>query len=161
MEQKLMAAILISGFFISVAVAEPSGVGFGLIMGEPTGLSAKVWTSSHFALDAGLGYSWWRNGQSLQVHGDMLWHSRSLIQSEDGYLPLYIGVGARIKLADETHHYPDMRLGIRIPFGLEYIFTRVPVGLFLELVPIIDLSPENDWGGNSAIGFRYYFSSHN
>ncbi len=90
----------------------------------------------------------------------MLWHSRSLIQSEDGYLPFYIGIAARIKMADARRDYPDLRLGIRIPFGLEYVFTRVPVGLFLELVPIFDLSPETDWGGNSAIGFRYYFGSH-
>jgi hypothetical protein len=160
MVQKLIAATLIAGFCMSVAVAEPSGMGLGLIMGEPTGLSAKVWTSSRVALDAAVGYSFWRHGQALQVHGDMLWHTRSLIQSADGFLPLYIGIGARVKLADEEHDYPDLRVGLRIPFGLEYVFTRVPVGLFLELVPIIDLAPETDWSGNSAIGFRYYFGTH-
>jgi len=159
MEQKLIAATLIAGLCMSVAVAEPSGMGLGLIMGEPTGLTAKVWTSSHVAFDAAVGYSFWRNGQAIQVHGDMLWHTRSLIQSADGFLPLYIGIGVRAKMADEPD-YPDLRVGIRIPFGLEYVFTRVPVGLFLELVPIIDLSPESDWGGNSAIGFRYYFGTH-
>jgi hypothetical protein len=143
-----------------MAGAEPSGVGLGLIMGEPTGLSLKVWTGNHVALDAGLGYSWWRYGQSLQVHGDVLWHTSSLIQLEDGFLPLYIGIGARVKLADEPHNYPDLRAGVRIPFGLEYVFVRVPVGLFFELVPVIDLTPESDWGGNSAIGFRYYFGTH-
>lgn len=160
MGPKLIAAILIAGLCISVAVAQPSGVGLGLIMGEPTGLSLKVWTTSHVALDAAVGYSWWRYGQTLQVHGDVLWHSHSLTQSADGYLPLYIGIGARLKLADEPHDYPDLRVGLRIPFGLEYVFARVPVGLFLELVPIFDLTPENDWGGNGAIGFRYYFGSH-
>jgi hypothetical protein len=161
MVQKLLAATLIAGLCMSVAVAEPSGLGLGLIMGEPTGLSAKVWTSPNFALDAAVGYSWWRYGQSIQVHGDLLWHSRSLIQSENGFLPLYIGIGARVKLADEEHDYPDLRVGLRIPFGLDYVFTRVPVGLFLELVPIFDLAPETErWGGNSAIGFRYYFGTH-
>jgi hypothetical protein len=160
MKLKLIAAILIAGLCTSMAVAEPSGVGLGLIMGEPTGFSLKVWTSSHVALDAGLGYSWWRYGQSLQVHGDVLFHTNSLTESEDGFLPLYFGVGVRIKMADESHDYPDLRAGLRIPFGLEYVFARVPVGLFFELVPIIDLTPGTYWGGNSAIGFRYYFGSH-
>jgi hypothetical protein len=160
MKLRIIAAILIAGFCLSVAVAEPSGVGLGLILGEPTGLCAKVWTSPHFALDAAVGYSWWRYGDALQVHGDLLWHSNSLIQSENGFLPLYIGIGLRVKLADESHNYPDLRAGLRIPFGLEYVFASVPVGLFLELVPIFDLTPGRDWGGNSAIGFRYYFGSH-
>jgi hypothetical protein len=157
---KLTAAILIAGLCTSMAVAAPNGLGLGLILGEPTGFSLKYWTRSQFAFDAALGYSFWRYGQAFQVHGDLLWHSRSLIQSENGFLPLYIGIGARLKMADESHDYPDMRVGVRIPFGLEYVFVRVPVGLFLELVPIIDVMPGTDWGGNSAIGFRYYFGSH-
>jgi len=160
MKLKLITVIMIAGLCTSMALAEPSGLGLGLIMGEPTGLSLKVWTRSHFAFDAGFGYSWWRYGQAFQVHGDLLWHSNSLIQPENGFLPLYLGVGARVKMADDAHDYPDMRVGLRIPFGLEYVFANVPVGLFFELVPVIDLTPDTDWGGNSAIGFRYYFGTH-
>lgn len=157
MNRSVVSVLAIASICIGVAVAQPQGVGLGLMGGDPNGLSLKVWTSPRVALDAGLGYSYWR-GQALHVHGDVLWHSRSLTQSADGYLPLYIGLGARVKLADNAHEYPDMRVGIRIPFGLEYVFASIPVGLFLELVPVIDLSPGRDFGGNSSVGFRYYFS---
>ena len=73
---------------------------------------------------------------------------------------LYIGLGARVKLANDyrDQNYP-LRAGLRIPFGLEYVFASVPIGLFFELVPVIDLTPDaRGFGGNSAIGFRYYFS---
>jgi hypothetical protein len=148
---------------IGVAVAGPEGIGLGLMAGNPSGLSLKVWTGPHVALDAGLGYSyWWNGGSAVQVHGDVLWHSNSLTQSADGYLPLYIGLGARVKLADVPHDYPDTRIGIRIPFGLEYVFSAVPIGLFLELVPTLDLAgvPADAarFEPNSSIGFRYYFS---
>jgi len=158
MNRTVLTALAIAGICIGVAAARPQGIGLGLMAGEPTGLSVKAWTGPHIALDAGLGYSYWWHGQALQVHGDVLWHTRSLTQSGDGYLPLYIGVGARVKLADEKHEHPDMRVGLRIPFGLEYVFASVPVGLFLELVPVFDLTPETGLSGNSAIGFRYYFS---
>jgi hypothetical protein len=160
MNRTLLIALAIASICIGVAAAaHPQGIGLGLMAGEPAGFSAKVWTGHRVALDAGLGYSYWWYGQSLQVHGDVLFHSRSLTQSQDGYLPLYIGLGARVKLADEAHNYPDMRVGLRIPFGLEYVFASVPVGLFLEMVPIFDVTPGTGFGYvNSAIGFRYYFS---
>jgi len=163
MNRTVLTALAITSICIGVAVARPQGIGLGLMAGEPSGLSAKVWTGPHVALDAGLGYSyysyWWPNqGQALQVHGDVLWHTRSLTQSPDGYLPLYIGLGARVKLANEGHENYPLRIGLRIPFGLEYVFASVPVGLFFELVPIFDLTPTTGPSGNSAIGFRYYFS---
>jgi hypothetical protein len=157
MRHTVLTVLVTAVLFVGVAAARPQGIGLGLMVGEPTGLSLKAWTGPHIALDAGLGYSYWWHGQALQVHGDVLWHSNSLLQSGDGFLPLYIGVGARVKLADEKHEQPDMRVGLRIPFGLEYVFATVPVGLFLELVPVFDLTPGTGFSGNSAIGFRYYF----
>jgi len=161
MNRKVMTAFAIASICIGVAVARPQGIGLGLMAGEPSGFSAKSWTGPHVALDAGLGYSYVWYGEALQIHGDVLWHTSSLLQSsQDGYLPLYIGLGARVKLANEYGHqdYP-LRAGLRIPFGLEYVFASVPIGLFFELVPVIDLTPDaRGFGGNSAVGFRYYFS---
>ena len=159
MNRKLLTALAIASIGFGVAAAQaPSGMGLGLMAGEPSGFSAKVWTSDHVALDAGLGYSYVWYGQALQIHGDVLFHSSSLTQSGDGFLPLYIGIGARVKLASGS--YP-VWAGLRVPFGLEYVFARVPVGLFFELVPIFDVTPgPTRFTGNSAIGFRYYFGSH-
>jgi hypothetical protein len=162
MNRTILTTLAIASICIGVAVARPQGIGLGLMGGNPSGLSLKVWTGPRVALDAGLGYSyWWDGGSAVQVHGDVLWHSSSLTQSADGYLPLYIGLGARVKLAD-NNHYPDTRIGIRVPFGLEYVFTAVPIGLFLELVPTFDLAgvpaDRARFEPNSSIGFRYYFS---
>jgi hypothetical protein len=143
------------------AAAHPDGLGLGLMAGEPDGFSAKLWTSPHVALDAGLGYSWW-DYDALQIHGDVLFHTHNLIDREDGYLPFYIGVGARVKLANDAYPKPyPSRVGLRIPFGLEYVFTGAPVGIFFELVPILDLTGQTGFSWNSAVGIRYYFSSNN
>ena len=55
-----------------------------------------------------------------------------------------------------------MRIGVRIPFGLEYVFANAPFGLFLEVVPTFDLAGvptgKGLFGPQGSIGFRYYFS---
>jgi hypothetical protein len=156
-----MVVLVITSICIGVAAARPQGLGLGLMGGNPSGLSLKVWTGPNVALDAGLGYSLWY-GQALSFHGDVLWHTRSMIQSPaDGYLPLYIGLGARVVMADAPHDYPYTRIGVRIPLGLEYVFSSIPIGLFLEVVPTFDLAgvpPDGRFfGPQGSIGFRYYF----
>ena len=160
MSRKVLTALAVASICISVDVAQPQGLGLGLMGGNPSGLSLKVWTGPHVALDAGLGYALWY-GQALSFHGDVLWHTNSLLQSSaDGYLPLYIGLGARVVMANAPD-YPDMRIGLRVPFGLEYVFASAPFGLFMEVVPTFDVSgvpPERSFfGPQGSIGFRYYF----
>lgn len=162
MNRKILTALVIACLGVGVAGARPQGFGLGLMGGNPSGLSAKVWTSPRIALDAGLGYSLW-SGRALHFHGDVLWHTNSLLQSSrDGYLPFYIGVGARVGMAADD--YPDTRIGIRVPFGLEYVFASAPVGLFLEVVPTFDLAgvppSKGFFSPQGSVGFRYYFSGH-
>jgi hypothetical protein len=160
MNRRVLTALAIASICTSVAVARPQGLGLGLMGGNPSGLSLKVWTGPHVALDAGLGYTLWY-GRALSFHGDVLWHTNSLLQSSaDGYLPLYIGLGARVVMAD-NEHYPANRIGVRVPFGLEYVFSSVPIGLFLEAVPTFDLAgapKDKFFGQQGSVGFRYYFS---
>jgi hypothetical protein len=40
-----------------LSFAQERNFGLGVIVGEPTGLSAKLWTSNTGALDFGLGWS--------------------------------------------------------------------------------------------------------
>jgi len=66
-------------------------------------------------------------------------------------LPFYYGIGARIKTLD------DVTLGVRVPLGLSYIFSDVPVDLFVELAPLLDLIPKTNFRINAAVGGRFYF----
>ena len=162
MNRKILTALAVVGLCIGAASARPNGIGLGLMGGDPSGLSLKVWTGDRTAFDAGLGYSYFRYGTAPHIHADMLWHTRNLIQDENGFLPLYVGVGGRLKFADAGRGYPDLRLGVRIPFGIEYVFQPFPLGLFFEIVPVFDLTPWNEWFGyNSSIGFRYYLGGTN
>lgn len=152
----LIAAIiiLVFGFFLSNNVyAQPSesDVGLGLMVGEPTGLTFKAWTSDINAFDVGMAWSV-GNYDAISIHADYLWHRFGVFNEIDsGQMPVYYGIGGRLVLGD-----PDTHLGARIPIGIAYLFEESPVELFLEVAPIVDLVPETDFDMNGALGVRLY-----
>ncbi|MEI7748945.1 MAG: hypothetical protein WCI81_07710 [Chlorobiaceae bacterium] len=126
------------------------GVGLGIIVGEPTGLSMKYWLDDTTAIDAAVAFSSSDNNP-LQFHADYLMHS-GITARNSRTLQSYYGVGARISNDDN-----DTRLGIRVPFGVTYNFSKVPVDLFAEIAPVLDVTPDVTLDLNAAVGIRYFF----
>ena len=125
-------------------------VGIGVILGEPTGLSAKLWNNTAF--DLGVAWSFSGNGH-FHIHGDYLFHRFGIFDVSKGALPLYFGVGARMLFRDEA----DDNIGVRFPIGIEYYFDDLPLAVFVEIVPILDLAPSSDFDINGGLGGRFYF----
>jgi hypothetical protein len=147
---KRLTVLLISGIFAMNVFAQGDGFGVGIILGEPTGLSAKFWLTDKTAVDGAIAWSMW-NESAIHIHADFLVHSFNLINVSQGQLPIYFGIGPRIKLAH------DPWFGVRIPIGLDYLFGSAPLDVFFELVPILDLVPGTYFHFNGAIGIRYFF----
>jgi hypothetical protein len=143
--------ILFSLIIISNINAQSNGVGVGLIVGEPTGISGKYWTGSTTAFDAALAWSF-VDENAFQIHADYLFHNIRLITVSEGKLPFYYGIGARLKTAN------DIKLGVRVPLGFAYLFQNVPIDIFVEVVPILDVIPKTDFQINAALGARYFFN---
>jgi len=127
---------------------QPGSTGLGIIIGEPTGISFKVWNSRKTAFDAGIAWSFGKNGR-LHLHGDYLVHNYNAFSNRQ--LPLYAGAGARAKFGDDT------RLGVRGVIGINYLFRELPLDAFVEIVPVFDLVPETSFGLNAGIGMRFFF----
>lgn len=136
------------------------GLGIGVIVGEPTGLSVKKWISPTHAIDGALAWSFSEN-DSFQIHADYLFHDFNVVKIQPGRLPLYAGLGVRVKVkSDDNGHgrnEDDALIGIRVPFGLSYLLDRSPLDLFAEIVPILDVAPDTDFDLNLAVGARFYF----
>src|SRR5690625_4899029 len=74
----------------------PGNTELGFIVGEPTGISAKFWTSDRGAFD--LGFAWSFSGQgSMHIHSNYLFHS----YMQDPDIALYFGLGGRLLLEDD------------------------------------------------------------
>jgi len=139
----MVVALVLSAGPVSV---KAEGMGLGIILGEPTGLSGKMWTGGNTAVDGAAAWSFGDNG-ALHLHADYLFHKNDLLE----FASLYYGLGARVKLTD------DVQVGIRIPFGLVHNLESAPIDIFLEIVPGLNLIPETNFGINGGLGARFYF----
>ncbi len=153
MKTSIFLSIVIFILLFSCASTYGGNFGLGVILGEPTGICFKNWTSGSGAIDGAMAWSLGKHG-SLHLHADYLLHNFSTIKVNRGQMPFYIGIGGRIKFIDDNK---DDQVGVRIPIGLAYIFPTVSLDIFMEIVPILDLLPDSELDWNGAIGIRYFF----
>jgi hypothetical protein len=156
----LAVAILIAAAGPAAAQEEKGTFGLGLIIGEPTGVSAKYYLADDTALDFAAGGA--VIGRGIQVHGDFLWHPWILEEQESFVLPLYIGGGLRVLNVDSGGGEEDhLRVGLRAVVGFLFDFTSVPLDVFVEVAGVADYKTlDDDHFGlafNAGAGVRYYF----
>ena len=158
MNRAVTAVLLVAVAGLSSAGAMHFGV--GPMIGVPLGISFKLYTAPSLALDAGVGYSWWQDS-SVQVHGDLMFHSHHLTSNpaQEGALGLYMGLGAQVRMAGEMED-PVVATALRMPLGLEYIFPNARFSLYAEAVPRFNLGTTDEYfGGDGVFGFRIYWTA--
>jgi len=177
MKRTLLALVLLAAAGTARAQAQSGRpFGLGLVLGEPTGLTSKLYLSSPVALQFGLGWmDTFDNYDGLYVNVDVLWHPAVITRQPAFTMPFYIGVGGRLLDHRWCYYYDpprycndyhDTHLGVRVPFGLLMDFNRIPMDLYFELAVVVDLiyfdeyDPIDDHRRvdlNGGIGARYYF----
>src|SRR5690349_6742649 len=107
-------------------LGESSGVekgsfGVGLIIGEPTGLTARLYLGDDVAVQAAVGSDF--GVGALQVHVDYVWHPW-LIEDRDSFVLLaYVGPGVRFIYYDKGRDGDDYPgIGLRVVGGLVFDF---------------------------------------
>jgi len=156
-------AVLFTFFLFAASAVMPAGeahaqdrdggnFGIGVILGEPTGITPKVWVSNSTAFAAGVAWSFSGNN-TMHMHLDYQLHNFQVIQVEQGSMSLYYGLGGRMLFRENR----DDKVGLRLPLGINYLFSGAPVEAFLEVAPVLDLAPSTDFSANGGIGIRYYF----
>jgi hypothetical protein len=141
-----------NAFQPSPAINQKGAIGVGPMLGEPMGATAKMWLSDTLAVDGGLGWSF-VDPDGCQLHGDVLFHKFDLLRADTRDLPVYIGVGGRVKFAE----HGDNLAGIRVPLGVAYLMPQQRLEFYAEVAPILDVAPTTTVNWNGGIGIRYYF----
>jgi hypothetical protein len=145
---RLQILLIFLGLSFCTSYAQKS-FGIGIILGDPTGVSAKLYTGNSNAFDFAAAWSFEGSGNFL-FQTDYVWQS-ALSKTSGGTFALYYGIGGRIVFAD------DPTVGLRIPIGIDYIFSDAPIDIFAEIVPVLDLIPSTDFDLNGGIGVRFWF----
>lgn len=166
MRPKALLPLLFACTIIS-SQAQDRGFGLGVMIGDPTGLSGKLWTGNDRALGFGLAWGPWHSGY-LHAHADLLFHNMDIFKVSVGRLPLYYGPGLRLQSWNGGRYWNRGRyvdhpgtyvtLGVRFPVGLVYLVDNAPVDIFLEAAPTLDLLPGTYLNFDGGLGVRYYFN---
>jgi hypothetical protein len=133
------------------AVAQPRGFGLGIIAGEPTGISAKFWTGAKTGIDMAAAWSV-EHDNLFNFHVDYLLHDYGIFKVNKGRMALYYGIGGRF-----VDTRGEASLGVRVPVGIDYLFATSPLDLFVEVVPVLNLSPDTDLDFDGGLGIRFWF----
>ncbi|MCB4756716.1 MAG: hypothetical protein LHV69_06745, partial [Elusimicrobia bacterium] len=132
--------------------------GYGVMVGNPSGLSAKYWLDEKAAIDGALGVA---RGE-FDIHLTLLYHIFNWLPEgesrKDAFhrhvqnkeLPLYVGIGPRLLFEHEEE------LGIRFPIGMSFLPQKSPWEIFFEVAPVLRLTPNGGFNGDFAVGVRYY-----
>lgn len=148
-----MKKIFVAGAFCALCAlpaAAAENYELGVIVGEPTGISAALPLKDGGAVAAAVAWSF-SGEDKLNLQADRLWYKNDVFVPKEGRLPLYYGLGGRIKLEDKS------LVGVRFPVGLQYYFKDVRFTIFAEAAPILDLMPDTDVNFGAAVGFRLVF----
>ena len=138
-------------------------LGVGVILGDPTALTAKAPLSDHRAVDFGFGYHW---HDSVLFYGDYLFLFPGSFKTENvevNKIVPYVGVGAALALfqSDQQKRIGDNEANAvfagRIPLGLSWMIAESPVELFAEVVPTIDVIPGLFFEVGGGLGVRIFF----
>jgi hypothetical protein len=142
---------------------DAQGLGVGLILGSLTGITGALrpdapGTARSVTYDAAVAWSFPRG--SVSTHADVRIDVADAGTEDfpDMYFPVYVGIGARVRLGDTLSdgQDADFDLGVRVPIGVSILHERTPVEGFVEVVPGIGLYPETSFQLDGAVGLRVY-----
>jgi hypothetical protein len=148
----VLVVFLISVSNSTKANAQDHTFGLGGSIGDPYGLSAKLWLSENSAIAAGLGFGIADETGFFQLQADFLLHKPIDLDWDAGTLQFYYGGGLGIYSGSVWD-----TIYIRIPLGLTMVFKDAPMDIFLETVPYMEVDPDFYFSFTGAAGFRYYF----
>lgn len=140
--------------------ADKGTLGVGLMLGEPTGLTAKLYLKDDQAIQAAVGSA--LIGGGFQLHGDYVFHPYILQSRPSFVLPVYVGPGVR--LIDYTSGRGGdsaFAFGVRAVGGMLFDFKNVPLDAFIEVAGVLEYEFRDGAGAgiklNAGAGVRYYF----
>jgi hypothetical protein len=171
MKRYWLAVFILFVMLGKTALAQTPGdrrFGLGVVLGAPTAITGKYWISKKSAFDFGISAApaYW-----VLIYGDYLWeypdgfgHSSKFVSQ----LVPYIGVGGGLfswnpnDYADRPwgwRGYNNSGVGLyaRVPFGVEWVPQKPPLGVFIEISPGIAIFPGMWVTLDIGIGVRYYF----
>ncbi len=150
----MMKRILFFSVFVviltHIGIAQGRGLGLGLTLGEPTGITFKGWLTNSGAIQLAIGYPSLSYTHGTVLSADYVWHAH-VFRSRESF-PLFYGIGGIFGVSGGT----DI-MGGRGVFGISWWPRRSSIDVFLQLQPTIYLKPTSHFDFDFGCGIRFFF----
>jgi hypothetical protein len=153
-----LASTLAAAALIAAPPAAHAGIGVGLFLGEPLGLTVKVDLKRKTALEFLAGVDDYDDDRGRDGYGHLTFLVAPFVaKGESVLVPFRLGIGAAVY---DDGGDDDIEVGVRAPFQLALQFRSTPLELYLEvslLLELIDEDDNDDLHVGAGLGFRIYF----
>lgn len=118
----------------------------GFLAGSSFGIVYKSFLDPTQAISASI---FKHKKDNLGVNIDTIFHQYGLISK---HFSVYYGLGLK-SIYDKKH----LNFGLRMPFGINYLFKEAPFDLFVELAPAGVFFEKLEFDLDAFVGFRLWF----
>jgi hypothetical protein len=155
-----MKKFFLALFFLSLTYTAKSDVGFGLMFGDPTAVTVKSRSGGANDLIFNLGFV--SHYGAFRLDGIYTFNFPDVINHRD--FTLYAGVGGVLGIGDGDGFFQgkhkndddnDLSIGAKGLFGLNFTPSK-QFEIFLEVGPLISLTPGIGTDMEGSLGFRFY-----
>ena len=150
MFKRILLPTLLIMLCTAIGFSQGRGLGLGLTLGEPTGISCKGWVTNSGAIQLGIGYPSLSNSYGTALSVDYLWHSHVFRAREN--FPLFYGIGGIFGVSGGTNV-----MGARGFFGIAWWPHHSSLDVFLQLVPTLYFKPVSQFEFDFGFGVRFFF----
>lgn len=134
----------------------PGPFGLGLILGDPTGLSANYRFAGDRSVDGALAWNFGR-WPGFEIRSDYLWHRKNVFHGGKFGFDLHYGIGGRLISIDDRRETDRTYFGPRLAVGLGTNFNRSALEVFTELALVMNIIPGTSADLDFGLGARIYF----
>lgn len=153
----LLLTLVVAGVLALPAEAQRTSgaVGLGGQIGEPSGLTLKVYNESAPSYDFLAAWSF--SDDFFFLNGHAQWAQNLNAQNVNQGFEWFFGPGAFIGVADRDNSQDDEAvLGVSGRIGLNFIVND-QFELYGQVTPRISVIPDTEGDVGGGLGFRYYF----
>jgi hypothetical protein len=161
----LIWILLLLSISCSVAFAQNSGFGAGIMISEPSALNLKYWINSSSAFAGSIAWKQINNHVLNDQYAyvdekttrttimlDYLWHTNPMSEGNIAQVKPYFGLGFRTDTEGGTE------FKVRMPIGLDFMMQTIPVDAYVEFIPMLKLNPSTEADARAAMGVRVWLT---
>lgn len=154
----ILSSLLLSLIIVDVFAADTARAdnAVGIVIGDPTGVSARTTLDGSHSLEGALAYSF-GHYDGTEIHGTYLRDRARSFVTKEGPIEMYYGLGARLIFINNGKNDGRIALGPRAPLGALYNFRNPNIEVFAEISATLDVVPSTDVDLDIGIGFRVRF----